>query len=120
MRIFKNRYFHKWAKAEGLKDTVLRKAVDELEGGLETVSLGSGLYKKRVMRQGQGKRGAYRTLIAFRRGDRTFFVYGFTKNEQDNINTKELEIYKKLAKYYLGVDEVGLDKLLNNDELIEV
>lgn len=120
MKIFKSKYFHRWASSEGLSDDALKKAVKEIEDGLDVVSLGGGLYKKRVMRVGQGKRGSYRTLIAFKKDDIALFVYGFAKNEQENIGLKELAVYKKLAGYYLGLTKDELDHFLGNKSLIEV
>jgi hypothetical protein len=120
VRIFKHKYFLKWAHLEGLEDEVLRKAVDEMESGLYEANLGGGLYKKRVMRKGQGKRGAYRTLIAFKKEDRAFFVYGFGKNERDNVGEKELIVYKQLAKYYLNLSDNDFKKLTKNGDLVEV
>jgi hypothetical protein len=49
--------------------------------------------KVRIGRDGQGKRGGYRT-----------FIYGFAKNETDNINSQELEYYKKYAESLLNLD----------------
>ncbi len=120
MRIFKHKYFLKWANLEGLADEVLKKAIDEMESGLYEANLGGGLYKKRVMGKGQGKRGAYRTLIAFKKEDRAFFVYGFAKNERDNVSEKELVVYKKLAKYYLGLSDNDFKKLTQNGDLVEI
>ncbi len=46
MIVFKNKYFHLWAKAEGLTNKILKKAIDEIELGLFDANLGGGLYKK--------------------------------------------------------------------------
>jgi hypothetical protein len=37
----------------------------------------------------EGKSGGYRSIILFRRGERAFFVYGFAKNDQDNIDQSD-------------------------------
>lgn len=55
--ILKLKSFHKWAKSEGISDASLKRAVEEIAKGLVDADLGSGLYKKRVARQGEGKRG---------------------------------------------------------------
>jgi hypothetical protein len=120
MRILKYKTFHKWAKSEGLNDSSLKSAIYEIEQGLFEANLGSGLYKKRVARKGFGKSSGYRTILAFKQKDRAIFMYGFAKNERDNISSKEEMVYKKLAGYYLGITEIQLNNLITKGELFEV
>ena len=70
MIIYKTRWFNKWARKQDLEDLSLCTAVDEMIVGLYDADLGSGLFKKRIARSGQGKRNGFRTLIATNRGDR--------------------------------------------------
>jgi hypothetical protein len=53
MRIFKHISFNQWAKSEGLTNSILKGAVEEMEKGLYEGNLGSGLYKKRVALPGK-------------------------------------------------------------------
>ena len=84
MMILKLKSLHRWARSEGISDASLKKAVSEIARGLVDADLGSGLFKKRVARQGEGKRGGFRTMLAFRRDDRSIFILGYPKNEKDN------------------------------------
>ena len=84
MRIFKNKVFNKWAEKEGLSDDTLRVAVDEMERGLIDADLGGHVVKKRVAVGGRGKSSGVRTLLAYKSGDKAFFVYGFAKNARMN------------------------------------
>jgi len=120
MRILKYRMFRQWAKKEGISDSALKKAIDEIEHGLFDANLGNGLYKQRVARKGQGKRGGYRTILAFKEKNRSVFMYGYAKNDQANISNKEEEAYKKLAAYYLEITDNKLEILIKNGELFEV
>ena len=120
MRIFKNKLFHKWAIKEGLTDLLLRQAIEEMEKGLFDANLGGHVYKKRIGVQGCGKRGGVRTLIAFKQGDKAFFVYGFAKNQQANLTTHELQTLKQLAKELLGYGEPALKTAIQVGKLIEV
>lgn len=120
MRLFKYKTFDKWARLENIESDALKKAISELEAGRCDANLGSGLYKMRVTRKGQGKRGSYRTLIAFKENERTFFLYGFAKNERDNIDEKEKMVYRKLARHYLTMSDSDLDTLIKNNEMIEI
>jgi hypothetical protein len=61
--------------------------------------------KQRIARPGQGRSKGYRTIILFRRGIRAFFVYGFAKNRQSNIDEGEEAQFKEAAKYVLWLTE---------------
>lgn len=119
MKIYKTKWFSRWARAEGLDAPALRAAVAELEGGLAD-ALGGYVYKKRVALQGRGKRGGARTLVAFRRGSATFFIYGYSKNERANVTERELDGLKLLAKELLSYSEQQLAAAVKAGELIEV
>lgn len=120
MQIFKTRTFARWARKEGLKDAVLRAAVDEMQAGLVDANLGGGLVKKRLARAGGGKSGGHRTLLATNLRDRWVFLCGFSKNERDNVDDDELRALKRIAQAYLGMEEELLDRVLDAGELMEV
>ena len=118
--IYKTKVFDRWANEQGLTDQRLCQAIKEMIAGLIDADLGGGLYKKRVARTGKGKSGGFRTLVATNRGDLWIFVFGFAKNERDNINKKEKDALKKLANYYLSLSLEALLKAQQSIELIEV
>ena len=120
MRVFKSKWFDKWATGEGLNDKTLLAAVAEMEDGLVDARLGGHVVKKRVALPGRGKRGGSRTLVAYRKADKAFFVYGFAKNERVNISTNELKALKLLATRLLSYTNPALIKAINAGELIEV
>ena len=117
-RILKTRTFCRWLRKTLLTDTVLLKAIDEMERGLVDADLGGNVYKKRVALPGRGKSGSTRTLIATNRQDRWFFMFGFEKNDKENITQAELAYLQEVAQIFLGYssDELQLDK----GELLEV
>jgi len=120
MRIFKTRWFTKWAGKEGLTDKVLFAVVAEMETGLIDADLGGNIYKKRVARPGQGKSGSTRIIVAFKIGEKAFFMYGFAKNKMDNINDKELEVFKIVGGDLLSYNDKQLETALEKGELMEV
>lgn len=120
MRIFKNKAFSKWAASEDLGDDALRAAVDEIERGLIDADLGGHVVKKRVALGGRGKSGGVRTLLAYKAGDKAFFVYGFAKNARDNISADELKALKHLAKELLSYSDKALTEAIRHGALIEV
>lgn len=102
MKAFKTRTFAKWASGEGLADDALASAVAEIGQGLVDARLGGQVFKKRVALRGRGKRASARTLVAFKKGDKAFFIYGFAKNERANVSGKELRALRLLAKELLN------------------
>ena len=64
VRVFKTKFFSKWASKEGLADKFLEAAVGEVEDGLVDAHLGGQLVKKRVAMPGKGKSGSTRTILA--------------------------------------------------------
>jgi len=120
MRVFKSKWFQKWAAKEGLDDDALRAAIEEMENGLIDAELGGHVVKKRVALPGRGKRGGTRTLVVYQQANKAFFVYGFAKNERANISDKELKALKLLATQLLGYTNPALVKAIEAGELIEV
>lgn len=120
MRPFKTRPFARWARKHGVNDAALINAVEEITSGLIDAYYGGSLFKKRIATRDRGKRGSARTLIACKVGDKAFFLYGFEKNERDNINNKEKSAYKLLAKAVLAFSDQEIKTRLEDQSLIEV
>ncbi len=120
MRIFKNRVFSKWAVREGLSDQALCRAVDEISQGLIDADLGGYVLKKRIALADKGKRSGLRTLIAYRVGNKAFFVYGFAKNVRANVSGHELKTLKRYAKELLSYSDKELLKAVKHGALVEV
>jgi len=120
MRVLKNQAFSKWAAKEGISEGALTTAVEEMARGLVDANLGGHVFKKRVATGGRGKSGGVRTLLAYKVGDRAFFVYGFAKNARANIKADELDGLKKLAKELLGYTDRQLEQAVGSGALIEV
>lgn len=120
MQVFKNRAFNKWAAKEGLSDGALLCAVEEITQGLVDADQGGQVFKKRVAVAGRGKSGGVRTLLAYRAGNRAFFVYGFAKNTRANISDKELKALKLYADILLNYSRAELIKAVKHGVLTEV
>jgi len=120
VRIFKSRWFQRFARRESIADAVLREAVARAEKGQIDADLGGGVIKQRIARPGQGRSKGYRSIILFRRGAKAFFVYGFAKSQRANIDDHEEEQFKEAAKHVLALTEKQLAELLKNGDFIEV
>ena len=120
MKVYQTKWFERWARKQGLNHSDLCAAVQEMASGLYEADLGGGLFKKRIARAGQGKRGGFRTLLATNLGDRWIFVYGFPKNERSNIDKDEKEALKRLASHLLSLNPSEIEQAQHAKELVEV
>lgn len=120
MRVFQTKVFRKWASKEKLDEEELLDAVEEIERGLVDASLGGSLFKKRVARTGEGKSGGFRTILAYREEERTVFLYGFAKNERENIDKKDLKFLKAIGSELLGYSDDELDDAVKAGALVEL
>ena len=120
MRVLKYKLFARWAKKQGLNDSDLKQAIDEIERGLVDANLGGSVYKKRIGVQGRGKRGAYRTIIFMKHNNKAIFAHGFAKGEKSNISKQELEDFKLMANLFLSLNDTKLKQLIDDEKLIEV
>ena len=120
MRLFKTKWFMRYARQEKLEDHSLFDAIERAERGLVDADLGGGIIKQRVARTGQGRSSGYRLLIAYRSGKRAVFLYGFAKSERDNIEADELETLKEIGTAWLEAKKERLDYAIKEGILGEV
>ena len=113
MRIFKNKWFAKFTKQEGISNAKLCKAVKDAESGKIDADYGGGVIKQRIARPNEGKSGGYRSVILYYRGKRAFFVYGFPKSKRANIDEAEERDFKDLAKVLFALSDNEIAKLVN-------
>lgn len=120
MRIFKSRWFLRFARKEGIADVALCEAIARAERGQIDAELGGGVIKQRIARPGQGRSKGYRTIIFFRRGIKAFFVYGFAKSQRANIDRIEQDQFKEAAKIVLALTDEQLAVRLKRGDFVEV
>jgi hypothetical protein len=120
LRVFKTKWFRRFARRERIDDAMLCEAVDRADQGLVDADLGGNVIKQRIARKGQGRSGGFRSLIVFRSGDRAVFVFGFSKSDRDDLEPDELDDVRTAAKLFLAYDPAQLDQAIANGELWEV
>ena len=120
MRIFKTKRFVKLAGKQAISDKALREAVKRAESGLVDADLGGGVIKQRVARPGKGRSGGFRTLLAFRAGDRAVFLYVFAKSERENIDEKELKALQAIGAGWLRANDADLNRQVSEGLAEEV
>ncbi|WP_028879609.1 type II toxin-antitoxin system RelE/ParE family toxin [Terasakiella pusilla] len=120
MRIFKSKWFKKYTRKQNIHNDQLINAVKDANNGLIYCDYDDGLIKQQIPKPGRGKAKGHRTIIAFIKCDKAFFIYAFEKNAIDNLTQTEVTEYKNLAEIYLSMDDKSIEKLLKDGELIEV
>lgn len=118
--MFKTRHFTRWMRKTDLTDSALCRAVSEMAAGLIDADLGGGVVKKRVALPGRGKSGSARALLATNKASRWFFVFGFEKNEKDNVSTAELEALQRVAADLLKLNINELAEHVSSAALKEI
>ena len=120
VRVFKTKWLARFARRENIADSRLLEAVREIENGLIEADYGGGLIKKRIARDGGGKRGGYRSIIAYRSETRCVFMFCFAKNDKDSLDKNEVVEYKDAAAIYLGLSDAEILAALEQREIEEV
>ena len=120
MRSFKEKGFARFQRKEGIGDAALLNATREAEAGLIEADLGRGLIKQRVARSGQGKRGSYRMIVAYRAKARAVFLFGFAKNRKANLDPVELDDLVRRGAIWLAASDAIIERALEAGELKEV
>lgn len=120
IQVYRLKAFARFQRRERIPDKALGKAIADAERGLVDADLGSGLIKQRAARTGQGKSGGYRTIIAYRRGDRAVFLFGFAKSERANLDDDELVAWRRIGRAYLALDDELLEAAVAAEELVEM
>jgi hypothetical protein len=120
LRVFKTKAFARFARKEDLGDKALADAIADIERGLVDADLGGCLIKQRVARVGSGKRGGFRTLIAYRVGKMAVFLFGFAKNDRANISSEDERDLKDYGAMLLSLKDKDIELMTENGELREV
>lgn len=119
-RVFKTRWFDRFARKERIRDPTLADAIARAEKGQVDADLGGGVLKQRIARPGRGKSGGYRTIIFFRQGDRAVFAYGFAKSDRANLDAEEEKQFKEAARHVLRLTQKQIEELVKNGDFVEV
>jgi hypothetical protein len=120
MRVFKLKDFARTARREGVVDADLLEAVQRAANGLTDGEIGKFLVKQRIPRQGQGRATGLRAILVYKDGDRAIFVFLFPKNSKAALTQDEEDVYRKLAKAYVALNEVTISSLLRQGKWIEI
>jgi hypothetical protein len=119
VRIFKTKALARFVRQHRISDESLVEAVHRAIRGLIDADLGGQIIKQRVARPGEGRRGGFRMLIGLG-ADRAIYLFGFAKNERENISNSELLTLREITANFLGASKAEIAKALTDGTLIEV
>lgn len=120
MRVFKDKWFARFARQNRISERDLCEAISRAERGLIDADLGSGVIKQRIPRPNEGRSGGYRAIVLFRTQERAVFVFGFAKNELDNISAADLRDFRDAAALVLNYTDEQIARAVENEKLFEV
>ena len=120
MKKLKTKWFNKWAKKKNISDNKLLESIENIENSHSAVNLGGSIFKVRISLPDKGKSSGFRTIVIYREYERVVIVYGFSKNEQENISKSELQHFKKMAKDILALDVKTLEKAIEQNIFISI
>jgi hypothetical protein len=69
--------------------------------------------------RGEGARGGGRALVALKVGRRAVLMFGWEMKDMENITSKELKVYRLLAKRYLEFTDGEMSIAVNDGTLLE-
>lgn len=118
--MFKTKWFVRYAMKAQIDDDSLKEAIERAEKGLVDAELGGHVVKLRIARKGHGRSSGYRTLIAYQKNKRAIFLFGFAKNERENINDDELASLKEMSAAWLKTGDQELNRSVSNGLLQEI
>lgn len=125
MKHLKIKKFSSEAKRANLIDQILIDTLNEFfnlsrEEQLKH-SLGAGLYKLRIAtKEGRGKSGGSRSILAFKKDNGIYWLHLFSKNDKENVTTSELKKLKQLSDIMFTLTDEQVKNLVNLGELCEV
>ncbi|MBF0608000.1 MAG: type II toxin-antitoxin system RelE/ParE family toxin [Candidatus Magnetobacterium sp. LHC-1] len=122
MRVFKSKWFNRWARQEDISDAVLYHTAEEIVAGNVEVKLGGSLFKKRLPRTGGGKRSGYRVIVGYKKPNnkRIIFLYAFSKNHKGNISDREEAALNLVVEGFVSAVDDQISELLATNSVWEV
>ena len=79
MQKLMTKQFSKWASnKQEISKSELAYAMTEFQNGIFDAKLGGCIYKKRIRFNAQGKRVSGRTILCYKKDDKSIYIHGFS------------------------------------------
>ncbi|WP_374763679.1 type II toxin-antitoxin system RelE/ParE family toxin [Yunchengibacter salinarum] len=121
MKIWKLKSFARDARREGVEERALELAARDVAAGHYEARLSASIAKKRVARKGAGKRGGFRTIVAFENRQRSLIIFLeiYAKSSKSNVTKKEIAAFETVAKSLLNATSDQIRTLIDTGAIIE-
>ena len=113
VRSFKTAWFAKAARKARIADEELCLAISQVMRG-QVDDLGGGVYKKRL------RKNQYRSILIAKTETFWIYEYLFAKQDRANIDDDELAAFRKLARAYGDLTPEKLNRLLTDQDWVEI
>jgi hypothetical protein len=122
MKFWKVKSFARDARKERVSDEAIENAAKEVADGQFEARLSPHVVKKRIPRDGAGKRGGFRSIVAVNNGEGSpvIFLEVYAKNNKSKITKKELTTFEEAAKSLLNATKDQIEALKKKGTLIEM
>lgn len=114
------REFARFARRHRIGNPALLGLVHRADLGVVDADLGGGIVKLRLARSNEGRSGGFRTVVAYRKGRNVFFLYGFAKNDRENIDPLELSSLRSLGAALFEADPQTIDAWIVEGRILEI
>jgi len=78
------------------------------------------LFKVRVKKEHSGKSSGFRTIVVYQQDNKAIFLYGFEKNEKANIDSSELQYFRKFGNDLLAMNSKQLEQFVEQNILFNI
>ena len=112
--------FARYARRMRISNAILLEAANRARRGLIDADLGGGLIKQRLPRPGQGRSGGFRSLMAYRDGERIVFLHAFAKSDLDNVDPDLQAFWRQAAGGLLAMNDAALQLALELGDMLEI
>lgn len=120
VRLFLTKEFGKFTRKQRIGTELLVEAIDRAEKGQIDADLGGGVIKQRVARPNESRSRGFRTIVGYVAGGRAFFLYGFAKNDADNITAAALDEFRERGRQLQNLGDDVISLLIAEGELVEI
>ena len=120
MRVLMIKAFARYARRMRISNAILLEAANRARRGLIDADLGGGLIKQRLPRPGQGRSGGFRSLMAYRDGERIVFLHVFAKSDLDNVDPDLQAFWRQAAGGLLTMNDAALQLALELGDMLEI